>query len=92
MKHYSPQALERARRLRRTSTDTERALWRLLRSRGLAQFKFRRQKPIAGYIADFACLEWGLIIELDGGHHPQQEHHDAVRTRKLQDAGSLRIP
>ena len=31
--------------------------------------KFRRQHPTGQYFADFACLEIGLIVELDGGQH-----------------------
>ena len=31
--------------------------------------KFKRQKPIGPYIADFVCFEIMLIIEADGGQH-----------------------
>jgi hypothetical protein len=31
--------------------------------------KFRRQHPLGNYFADFACIEIGLIVELDGGQH-----------------------
>ncbi len=31
--------------------------------------KFKRQKPIGSYIADFVCMEYGLVIEVDGGQH-----------------------
>src|SRR6184192_369409 len=34
-----------ARHLRKKSTDAERRLWRLLRDRRFAEFKFRRQYP-----------------------------------------------
>jgi very-short-patch-repair endonuclease len=40
-----------------------------LRNRQLYNYKSRRQFPIEPYIADFACLELKLIIELDGGQH-----------------------
>lgn len=39
-----------------------------------------------GYILDFACLERGLIIELDGSQHVEQSAHDERRTASL---GSL---
>jgi very-short-patch-repair endonuclease len=43
---------------------------------------------IAGdYIVDFACLETGLIVEVDGGQHLEQEAHDQARARWLQDNG-----
>ncbi|MFC7301205.1 endonuclease domain-containing protein [Cognatiluteimonas weifangensis] len=72
-----------ARTLRTHATDAERKLWQSLRGRQLFGFKFRRQYPIAGYIADFACPEAGLVIELDGGQHLEQTDYDAERTRKL---------
>jgi very-short-patch-repair endonuclease len=65
-----------ARTLRRNPTDAERRLWRHLRSRQLFGYKFRRQYPIAGYIADFACVEAGLVIELDGGQHLAQADYE----------------
>jgi len=45
--------------------------------------KFRRQLPIAGYIADFACVEARIVIELDGGQHLDRQAYDAERARKL---------
>ena len=56
----------KARALRQASTDAERALWYRLRDRRLAGHKFRRQHPVGPYFADFACVEAGLVIELDG--------------------------
>ncbi len=78
-----------ARDLRTGSTDAERMLWYHLRDRRLAGFKFRRQHPVAPYIADFACLEAGLIVELDGGQHFEAETMaaDQRRTKVLEAAG-----
>ena len=59
----------RARALREGQTDAEALLWSRLRDRQLSDLKFRRQRPIGPYFADFACLEIGLVIELDGGEH-----------------------
>ena len=56
----------RARELRKELTPTEKRLWYHLRGRRFNGFKFRRQTPILGYIADFYCAELRLIIELDG--------------------------
>ena len=61
-----------ARRLRAQGTDTEGQLWRQLRARQLQGYKFRRQHPIGRYIADFACIESKLVLELDGGQHAQE--------------------
>jgi len=50
-------------------TLAERKLWSVLKDRQLEGFRFRRQLPIGPYVADFACLEAGLIVEVDGGQH-----------------------
>ena len=78
---------QHARELRSGMTDAERALWRHLRTRQLRGWKFRRQYPIAGFIADFACVEAGLVIELDGGQHAEQADYDRMRTERLNGAG-----
>jgi len=78
-------AAQRPRRLRRNATDAENTLWRYLRNRRLAGCKFRRQHPIGPYIADFACPEAGLVVELDGGQHT--EATDAHRTAYLKEQG-----
>ena len=78
-----------ARDLRRGSTDAERLLWSRLRGRRLLGLRFRRQHPIDRYFVDFACLEIGLIIELDGGQHaaPANRQRDAARTAVLEAHG-----
>lgn len=69
-------AVNRARRLRRNSTDAETRLWLKLRDRRLSGFKFSRQYPVGPYVADFVCRERKLIVEVDGG-----QHADNVRDR-----------
>ena len=76
-----------ARALRRNATETEKRLWRLLRSGQLQGYKFRRQQPIGQYIVDFICLEKRLIIELDGGQHAQQATYDSERSAWLESQG-----
>ena len=61
--------MNRARLLRKKATDTERILWRHLRNRNFAGYKFRRQHPLDCYILDFYCSTAKLAIELDGGGH-----------------------
>jgi very-short-patch-repair endonuclease len=57
----------RAKRLRKNSTDAERALWNILRSRQLGGHKFRRQQPLGPFIVDFVCLDARMVVEIDGG-------------------------
>lgn len=78
---------DRARRLRHAQTDAERKLWYSLRSRQLKGVKFRRQHPVAGYIADFCCVERRLIVEVDGGQHTIQTQADRRRTEVLNNYG-----
>ncbi len=73
-----------ARQLRRDSTRAERKLWRYLRSRSLAGFKFVRQEPIGPYVVDFVCRERRLVIEVGGGQHADNRR-DAVRDQWLAD-------
>jgi very-short-patch-repair endonuclease len=73
-----------ARALRRRSTLAERKLWRHLRSRSLAGFKFVRQEPIGPYVVDFVCREKRLVVEVDGGHHAESRR-DVVRDRWFTD-------
>ncbi len=70
-------------------TEAEARLWAQLRAHRLMGLKFRRQLPIAGYIADFACAEHKLIVELDGSQHAMGDVPDAdlVRTRRLKEIG-----
>jgi len=61
--------VSRARWLRKHPTKWERVLWRHLRNRNFAGYKFRRQHPLHPYVLDFYCAEAQLAIELDGGGH-----------------------
>ena len=91
MPRYEVTAAQRrlARRLRREATTLEQALWQQLRDGRLDGFKFRRQVPLAGYVADFACFETKLIVEVDGPVHAREEQrlHDAERDRILRQRG-----
>ncbi len=57
--------------MRAKPTPAEAVLWRLLRDRRFAAYKFRRQTPIGNYIADFVCFERRLIVEADGSQHAE---------------------
>lgn len=59
---------EFARHLRKNMTLEEQIVWARLKNKQLG-YKFRRQAPIAGYIADFYCPKRMVIIEIDGKIH-----------------------
>jgi len=84
---HNPIAYERGRNLRRPLSPTEAILWRELRGRRFAGFKFRRQQPVGPYIADFFYAGVNLIVELDGDSHVGQEVKDARRQAYLEAAG-----
>jgi very-short-patch-repair endonuclease len=81
--------IERARQLRKTETWAEELVWRWLRNRRFNSYKFRRNHPVGIYFLDFFCEEAELNIELDGRHHgfPDQQKHDAERTKFLKSQG-----
>jgi very-short-patch-repair endonuclease len=64
--------------MRHEPTDAELAMWRLLRDRRLARFKFRRQVPFQNFILDFVCFEKRVVIEIDGSQHAESER-DTIR-------------
>ena len=78
----------RAKELRVKQSDAERRLWSKLRNKQTGD-KFRRQEPIGDYIVDFVCIENGLIIELDGSQHCQDEAkgYDLSRDGYLESLG-----
>lgn len=80
--------VEYARQLRTNQTEAEKILWYQLRAHRFEGYGFRRQYPVdEKYIADFACLEKNLIIELDGGQHAEQIEYDNARTKFLAEKG-----
>jgi very-short-patch-repair endonuclease len=79
-------SITRARDLRTNMTDAERRLWRTPRSRQLEGLRFRRQFHIGHYIADFACPDLRLVVEVDGGQHADSAY-DAARDAWMQERG-----
>ena len=84
----TPKDYRRARSLRNDASPIEQKLWPVLRdaakSKGL---KFRRQQVIHPYIADFACMEVRLLIEIDGDTHATSKGYDEARDDKLRKIG-----
>jgi very-short-patch-repair endonuclease len=82
----SLQTRQFARALRQRMTDSERLLWRHLQHKQLG-YKFRKQHTIGTYIADFACIQPRLIVELDGSQHAAQNAYDQNREAFLKAQG-----
>lgn len=79
--------IRRARELRQRQTKAESLLWSVLRAKRLCNKKFRRQHPVNPFVADFACCELALIVEIDGGYHDYQCEDDARRQNFLEAQG-----
>ena len=77
-----------SRQNRNHPTEAETLLWEYLSANGLG-VKFKRQHIIGYYIADFVCLSYKLIVELDGGYHQltAQQISDAQRMQWLEAMG-----
>ena len=78
-----------AKKLRANTTPHERTLWRALKELPIDGSHFRRQAPIGPYVVDFVCPAKRLIIELDGGHHNEDDTaaRDLERQRWLEREG-----
>ena len=79
---------ENAKHNRAYPTQAEAIMWQLLKGKQFG-VSFRRQHIIGEYIADLACLECKLVIEIDGGYHTsqQQQEADVLRTQWLNGYG-----
>lgn len=91
---HNRQLVPFAKQLRKEMTREERRLWYdFLRDDPV---RFSRQKVLGAFIADFYCAKAGLVIELDGSQHYDQEAmaKDAERTAFLEGYGLrvIRIP
>ena len=81
---YSPEhVVELARRMRSDMTPEEETLWSRLRRRQVDGLRFRRQRPVGRYIADFYCPDLRLMIEIDGAVHHGREEYDRNRDEYL---------
>ena len=86
----------RARTLRKATSEPEVMLWSRLRGRGPDKPTFRRQHPFGSIILDFYCPAARLAVEVDGATHWDDEAQakDAARDRWLGRQGIevMRIP
>lgn len=88
--HYNSNLTHFARKLRNNGTKAEACLWKyLLRAGTFKGYKFRRQRPVLNYIADFMCTKLMLIIEVDGISHQNVDAiiRDEQRTKELKKVG-----
>ena len=82
-----PRLIEYAKQMRREMTEPEERLWFEIRAKRFSGTKFRKQKVIGRYIADFSSRTPMLVIEIDGDSHGEQQDYDTARTRYLNAQG-----
>ncbi|HQS98461.1 MAG: hypothetical protein B7X90_10105 [Novosphingobium sp. 17-62-19] len=78
---------EFARENRKAMSEPETRIWLALRAERFQGVKFRRQKVIGRYIADFAANEPKIMVEIDGHTHDIDDPRDAARTKYLNERG-----
>lgn len=83
--YNNPNLKDRRRELRHCQTEVEKRLWQRLRNKQFHGLKFFRQFSVGMYILDFYCPKLKLAVELDGGHHAEDEirEYDNLRTEYL---------
>ena len=85
MRRVAPHLTQKARALRKGSTEAERLLWLRLRQ---YRPRFTRQLVLGRYIIDLACRQARVAVELDGGQHAERTaEYDRRRTASLEAQG-----
>lgn len=77
------QLKELARQNRNNQTEAESILWSLIRGNRLG-CPFKRQHVIGNFIADFVCLNFMLVVEIDGGYHRKETQLTSDNERTIQ--------
>ncbi len=78
---------QRAQALCENMTPSEWLLWQRLRSNRLDGLHFRRQVTIDGFLPDFYCHTLGLVVEVDGKVHKNQQEYDTLRDQIIKARG-----
>ena len=88
--HYNKSLKSFAKANRKTMTKSAACMSKyILGGRQMLGYKFRIERPVLNYIADFACLELLLLIEVDGITHDSEEENiqDQRRDQELSEVG-----
>ena len=86
---YNPKLKEFAKNLRKSRNLAEVLFWNEVKSKKFHSLDFDRQRVIDNYIVDFYCAQAGLVLEIDGGQHYEEENliSDKVRSLVLRQYG-----
>lgn len=91
LNEVSPRLRRFARAQRHDMPSAEALFWEQVRGGRFRGAKFKRQVPIAPFIADFFCASAKLIVEIDGPVHEtdEQRRRDEARDTWLSAQGVL---
>ena len=82
-----PRLTKYAKENRKQMSEAAIRMWLQLRAGRFDGIKFRREKVIGDYIADFSSNQPKLVIEIDGDTHDIDNEYDKIRTRQLESFG-----
>jgi very-short-patch-repair endonuclease len=87
---YNKRLQPYAKDMRQNMTKAEACLWKyVIGGRKMMGYRFRRQRPILNFIADFCCMKLKLVIEVDGSSHDSEKakKRDFMKDICLAEAG-----
>lgn len=74
-----------AKQMRKKPTKAEKIFWEFIRkNRAGFDANFHRQKLMLGFIVDFWCPKYKLVIEIDGSSHEGRSEYDKQRDDLLE--------
>lgn len=80
-----------ARKFRKEQTKAELLFWEKVKAKRFLGLKFRRQVVLFGFVVDFCCHQYKLVIEIDGEIHEKNKIYDTERDLILSKNGFIII-
>jgi very-short-patch-repair endonuclease len=87
---FNPNLKQLAKDKRKAGILSEVLFWQQVHKRMFHNIDFDRQRIIGNYIVDFYVKTLGLVVEIDGSSHDNNENYDAERQTYLESLG-LRV-
>ncbi|WP_294232532.1 endonuclease domain-containing protein [uncultured Chryseobacterium sp.] len=84
---YNPKLKQFTSDKRKAGFLSEVLFWKQVRAREFHKIDFDRQKIIGNYIVDFYIRTLGLVIEIDGWSHDNNQVADGLRQKYLESLG-----
>ncbi|MCL2338821.1 MAG: DUF559 domain-containing protein [Proteobacteria bacterium] len=88
---YNPNLRRYATELRKARVLSEALFWNKVKNKQFNGLNFDRQRIIGNYIADFCCVDTGVVIEIDGCMHDSKREYDHIRNEYMKKLGLVVI-